>query len=147
LTAIPGAALPTGWIALPQVGEAVCKEICSEALVRRRVAGREVERWERLHRPNDALDGAIYARAAAQHAHWDMWTAADLVLHEAQLGTLAAPADAAAPPATAESSPPPEETPPPPRVLAPGEAPASGVTWRRSRYWDRRGPSNPWWPV
>src|SRR5262249_2811749 len=49
----------------------------SDLSSRKRVAGREVESWQRVTRPNDTLDGAIYARVAAQHAGWDRWTAAD----------------------------------------------------------------------
>jgi phage terminase large subunit GpA-like protein len=145
LVAVPGQPLPTGWVSIPQVGPAVCKELCSEALVRKRVAGRDLQRWERIHRPNDALDAALYARAAAQHAKWDTWTATDLAAHEAELGALAAPSDAAAP---AAPVPPPTVAPlEPARVLAPGEAPPHAVTWRRSTFWDRRGPSSPWGPA
>jgi phage terminase large subunit GpA-like protein len=135
LVAVPGQPLPMGSVSIPQVGPAVCRELCAEALVRRRVAGREVERWERIHRPNDALDGALYARAASQCAKWDTWTAADLAAHEAQLGALEAPADAAPPAPPPVTVPPPAPATPTPRVLAPGEQAPQTVTWRRSEYW------------
>jgi phage terminase large subunit GpA-like protein len=133
--ALPGAPLPAGYVSFPQVGEAVCKELCSEALVRKRVAGREVESWQRVSRPNDALDGAIYARAAAQHASWDRWTAADYAEQEALLGTVAAPADPPTPVAPASAPPP---APASVRVPAPREAAARTITWKRSTFWDRR---------
>src|SRR5262249_24389895 len=74
-----------GWVTLAACGDEVCRQLTIEQLVRKRVAGREVERWVTTY-ANHALDACLYARVAAELARvWDQpseaeWTARETAL-------------------------------------------------------------------
>lgn len=54
-----------GFCHYPQFEEEFFKRVCSEQLVEKKVNGRTVNRWVKIHERNEPLDCRIYARAAA----------------------------------------------------------------------------------
>jgi phage terminase large subunit GpA-like protein len=135
--AAPGMPTPPGWVSLPAIGDEACRQLVAEALVRRRVRGIEKDEWVKVYQRNEALDCAVYARAAAHLVGLDRFAEEEWRRLEEALdlppGDPGAPAPA--PEAPASSSPPAPAG--PPVVPVPG-APAAGVTWRRSEWWRRR---------
>jgi phage terminase large subunit GpA-like protein len=132
----PGLPTPPGWVSLPAIGDEACRQLVAEALVRRRVRGIERDEWVKVYQRNEALDCAVYARAAAHLVGLDRFGDADWRGLEAALDLPPGDPDAPPPEASASSSSPPAPA-GPPVVPVPG-APAAGVTWRRSDFWRRR---------
>jgi len=61
-----GKPYPTGAVHLPKVDAEYCKQLCSEQLVTsKNRRGYAVRQWQKMRERNEALDCAVYARAAA----------------------------------------------------------------------------------
>jgi phage terminase large subunit GpA-like protein len=142
----PGAPTPTGWVSLPVVGDEFLRQLTAEALVRKVVRGVERLEWIKVYNRNEALDGAIYSRAAAHVIGLDRFTEADWRALEAPFGIEpSAPYPPptpvpATPPSAADTTPPsgmPQPTLGASVVPVPGSA-RPPITWRRSRYWESR---------
>jgi phage terminase large subunit GpA-like protein len=54
-----------GFCHFPQYDEAYFERLCSEQLVKKKVNGRTIYRWIKIHERNEPLDCRVYARAAA----------------------------------------------------------------------------------
>src|SRR5262249_43633865 len=136
-----GAPTPPGWVSLPAVGDEFLRQLTAEALVRKVVRGVERLEWIKVYNRNEALDGAIYSRAAAHMVGLDRFTEADWRRLEAPFGSAPSPAqcDVLAPDATASPVVPQAPSPVRTVVPVPGTTPPN-IRWRRSTYWQSRGP-------
>lgn len=66
---------PPGWITFPvDYDPEYFEQLCSEQVVRERVNGVWKRRWKQLRPRNEALDIAVYNRAAAHSVGLDRWT-------------------------------------------------------------------------
>ncbi len=67
----------SGFCHFPQYDEEYFKRLCSEQLIRKKVNGRTIYRWLKIHERNEPLDCRNYARAAASMFGIDRFTEAD----------------------------------------------------------------------
>lgn len=71
----PGDPLPTRWVSFPQLSDEFFKQLCAEELVTRvNRRGYVVQEWRKTRDRNEALDCAVYARAASIIAGLDRMT-------------------------------------------------------------------------
>jgi phage terminase large subunit GpA-like protein len=79
-TSESGAAYPPGYVFLPEhlAGEEICRQLVSEEIRRHKVrAGVFRQEWVKTRERNEALDGRVYARAAAALLGIDRWQEAE----------------------------------------------------------------------
>jgi phage terminase large subunit GpA-like protein len=67
----PGELAPTGWVHWPEYDEEYFRQLTAEQLVTRVVRGYRRPQWEKTRERNEALDCAVYTRAAAAIAGVD----------------------------------------------------------------------------
>ena len=137
----PGTPSPPGWVSLPAVGDEFLRQLTAEALVRKVVRGVERLEWIKVYNRNEALDGAIYSRAAAHVVGLDRFAEVDWHMLEAPFGSAPSPAQRDVPTLDPTASPavPHAQSPTPTVVPVPGTIPPI-VRWRHSTYWQSRGP-------
>ncbi len=66
-----------GFCHFPQYDEAYFERLCSEQLVKKKVNGRSIHKWIKIHERNEPLDCRVYARAAASMFGIDRFTDKD----------------------------------------------------------------------
>lgn len=77
---------PEGYVHLPRMDAEYCQQLCAEQLVTRRDRrGYSTTEWQKLRDRNEALDCAVYARAAAALVGIDRFSAARWDEYEAAL--------------------------------------------------------------
>jgi phage terminase large subunit GpA-like protein len=79
-TSESGAAYPPGYVFLPEhlAGEEICRQLVSEEIRRHKVrTGVFRQEWVKTRERNEALDGRVYARAAAALLGIDRWQEAE----------------------------------------------------------------------
>ncbi len=67
----------SGFCHFPQYEEEYFKRLCSEHLVSKKVNGKTVRRWLKIHERNEPLDVRVYARAAASMFGMDRFAESD----------------------------------------------------------------------
>lgn len=83
---------PDGYVHLPKVDAEYLQQLCAEQLVTKRDRnGYPVREWQKLRERNEALDGFVYARAAACVAGLDRFEDRHWAELERQLGVHAPP--------------------------------------------------------
>ncbi len=126
-----GVFLP-GFCHFPQYEEEYFKRLCSEHLVKKKVNGRTVYRWLKIHERNEPLDCRIYARAAASMFGMDRFSDRDWSVLQGHF-------EIQKPKATQAKTPVPEtKTPDPERKVIPSES--------KNDYWDRQNQRKKFWP-
>ena len=80
---------PAGYVHLPQIDGEFLQQICAEQLVTRRDRnGFPVREWQKVRERNEALDAAVYSRAAASAAGLDRFEDRHWRELERQLGVV-----------------------------------------------------------
>ena len=142
-TAESGSAYPPGYVFLPEhlAGEEICRQLVSEEIRRHKIrAGVFRQEWVKTRERNEALDGRVYARAAASLLGIDRWQEPDWERAAREL-TLYQPAKRAMQPALDIADQPddlagedlaPDDTPEAPEPITRPPPPAKTG---RSRFW------------
>jgi terminase, large subunit len=108
-----GSPTPPGFCHFPEYGEEYFKQLTAEQLIPHKTARKFIVlQWEPIpNRENHALDGRVYARAAAAVLGLDRFRESDWAALELAVGQTPPPA----PPASATTPPAPRPAPAPPR--------------------------------
>lgn len=111
-----GCEYPAGWVHLSEsvADPEFCKQLTAEQTVSRFVKGYRKTEWQKIRDRNEALDCAVYARAAANQAGWDRMTERQIASIESSLSIKAARSAEVAPVQAQEQEAP---TPAPPPVV------------------------------
>lgn len=133
----PGEPAPHGWFHYPGYDEEWFKQLTAEEMVQKLTkTGHRHYVWEKRRERNEALDCAVYARAAAIIVGVDRWDERDWAAVEGRLGIddldIDVEVEAMEPAPPAPVTPPPAPPPPPPpkpSIWGPG---------RRKSIWDKR---------
>jgi len=110
-----GGDYPAGWVHLSEsvADPEFLKQLTAEQTVSRVAKGYRKVEWQKIRPRNEALDCAIYARAAANQAGWDRMTERQILSIESSLSVKAARAAEAAPAVQAQEQEAPMPAPPP----------------------------------
>ena len=83
---------PAGYVHLPKMDAEYLQQLCAEQLVTRKGRnGYAIREWQKMRDRNEALDCAVYARAAAAHAGLDRFEDKHWIALEKQLGITKPP--------------------------------------------------------
>jgi phage terminase large subunit GpA-like protein len=145
---------PTGWTHFPDYGDEYFKQLCAEQLVTRQSKRGYVRyEWEKLRERNEALDCAVYVRAAAAIKQMDRFQPGDWKRLAKALGIRSDAAQPERPPPAVIETPaaasvaaelvaalsPPPAPPPAHAPAKPAPKPKPKAPPRRGGFWGRRG--------
>ena len=136
-----GEPFPPGYVHLPEhvAGDEVCRQLVAEELRRTKVrAGVFRQEWVQIRPRNEALDGRVYARAAAELLGMSRWSESDFRRLEREMASRAPQRQAVQPSLDVETPEAPvgreiegEDVADPPAPVVPPPAARAG----RSRFW------------